>query len=220
MACSRSHSPLRSTRSPRPTVIAHPRSGDRQSLGSPPIAFQEWIRPMENKAFQYQPTCSATDCTNAAAYKVAAPWSNGTSRELKNYGLACEQHRDSLLAAGPGASQGPQARRRRDRRTGRALSARGGQTRCRAASSPRPLSTTTDTAPGPGSANRGATPAATVKDDGRLLTGRTPPCNPRQRFPRRETDTAAPRPAQPPGWHSYRPWPLRLRVRSALRIRP
>ncbi len=27
-----------------------------------------------------------------------ASWSNGKSRELKNYGLACEAHRDSQLA--------------------------------------------------------------------------------------------------------------------------
>jgi hypothetical protein len=53
---------------------------------------------MEKNAFQYQPTCSASNCTNPAVYKVAAPWSNGTSRELKNYGLACEAHRDSQLA--------------------------------------------------------------------------------------------------------------------------
>jgi hypothetical protein len=29
---------------------------------------------------------------------VAASWSDGTSRELKNYGTACEPHRDELLA--------------------------------------------------------------------------------------------------------------------------
>ena len=53
---------------------------------------------MEKNAFHYQPSCSAPDCTSPAVYKVAAPWSNGTSRELKNYGLACEAHRDSQLA--------------------------------------------------------------------------------------------------------------------------
>jgi len=30
-------------------------------------------------------------------YKIAAAWSDGTSRELKNYGLACESHRLSQL---------------------------------------------------------------------------------------------------------------------------
>ena len=53
---------------------------------------------MEKKSFQYEPTCSAPNCGKAALYKVAAPWSNGTSRELKNYGLACDEHRDSQLA--------------------------------------------------------------------------------------------------------------------------
>jgi hypothetical protein len=53
---------------------------------------------MEKKAFHYQPTCSAANCDKPAAYKIAAPWSSGASRELKNYGLACEAHRDSQLA--------------------------------------------------------------------------------------------------------------------------
>jgi len=53
---------------------------------------------MEKSTFRYQPACSAPNCTGVAVYKVAAPWSNGTSRELKTYGLACEAHRDSLLA--------------------------------------------------------------------------------------------------------------------------
>lgn len=48
--------------------------------------------------FHYQPMCSAPNCGKAAVFKVAAPWSNGTSHELKNYGLACEIHRDSQLA--------------------------------------------------------------------------------------------------------------------------
>ena len=50
------------------------------------------------KVFLYSPTCSAPACEEFALFKVAAPWSNGTSHELKNYGLACEGHRDSLLA--------------------------------------------------------------------------------------------------------------------------
>ena len=48
--------------------------------------------------FQYEPTCSAQGCESLALYKVAAPWSDGISHELKNYGLACEAHRTSLLA--------------------------------------------------------------------------------------------------------------------------
>ena len=53
---------------------------------------------MEQPEFHYQPRCSATHCDKPAFFKVAAPWSNGTSHELKNYGLACESHRDSMLA--------------------------------------------------------------------------------------------------------------------------
>ena len=53
---------------------------------------------MDKMTFQYTPTCSAPRCDQPAAYKIAAPWTNGTSHELKNYGLACESHRDSQLA--------------------------------------------------------------------------------------------------------------------------
>jgi hypothetical protein len=54
---------------------------------------------METPPFRYQPTCSAPHCGQPAVYKVAAPWSDGKkSHELKNYGLACEAHRDSQLA--------------------------------------------------------------------------------------------------------------------------
>lgn len=53
---------------------------------------------MEKATFHHQPNCSAPQCNAPAVYKVAAPWSNGKSRELKNYGLACEAHRDSQLA--------------------------------------------------------------------------------------------------------------------------
>jgi hypothetical protein len=53
---------------------------------------------MDSKPFRYQPRCSVQGCDRPAVFKVAAPWSNGTSHELKNYGLACESHRDSQLA--------------------------------------------------------------------------------------------------------------------------
>jgi hypothetical protein len=53
---------------------------------------------MQTKPFHYQPTCSSPRCGKPALFKIAAPWSNGTSRELKSYGLACEDHRDSQLA--------------------------------------------------------------------------------------------------------------------------
>lgn len=53
---------------------------------------------MESKPFHYPPRCASPRCETAAVYKVAAPWSNGSNRELKNYALACEAHRDSQLA--------------------------------------------------------------------------------------------------------------------------
>jgi hypothetical protein len=53
---------------------------------------------MEETPFHYEPKCSVPGCREAAAYKIAAIWSDGTSRELKNYGLACETHRESQLA--------------------------------------------------------------------------------------------------------------------------
>lgn len=52
---------------------------------------------VEDRCFHYRPRCSAPDCEEAATYKVGAIWTDGTSRELKNYGLACEVHRDSLF---------------------------------------------------------------------------------------------------------------------------
>ncbi len=48
--------------------------------------------------FHYVPTCRAQGCNAPARYRIAAPWSDGTSSELKNYGLACENCRDLLLA--------------------------------------------------------------------------------------------------------------------------
>ena len=52
---------------------------------------------MEVLEFQYVPRCSTTGCDQPAGFKVAALWSNGTSRELKNYGLACDDHRQAQL---------------------------------------------------------------------------------------------------------------------------
>jgi hypothetical protein len=49
----------------------------------------------EESTFHYRPRCSAKNCEQPATFKVAAVWSDGTSRELKNYGLACEAHRQS-----------------------------------------------------------------------------------------------------------------------------
>lgn len=53
---------------------------------------------MDAETFRYQPRCSIPGCGQPALYKVAAAWSDGTSRELKNYGTACEAHRNELLA--------------------------------------------------------------------------------------------------------------------------
>jgi hypothetical protein len=51
------------------------------------------------RPFRYRAGCSTPQCDNPAVYKIAASWSDGSSRELKNYGLACEQHCDRELAA-------------------------------------------------------------------------------------------------------------------------
>ena len=54
---------------------------------------------MENRSGSTtSPSATPPRCGQPAVYKVAAPWSNGTSHELKNYGLACETHRGSQLA--------------------------------------------------------------------------------------------------------------------------
>jgi hypothetical protein len=56
----------------------------------------------DSGSFRYCPGCSALACDRPALYKIAAVWSDGTSRELKNYGLACEDHRDLQLSAAQG----------------------------------------------------------------------------------------------------------------------
>ena len=53
---------------------------------------------MDPPAFAYRPTCSSAGCGRDAIYKIAAPWSFGAGRELKNYGLSCEEHRAEVLA--------------------------------------------------------------------------------------------------------------------------
>jgi hypothetical protein len=52
---------------------------------------------VDSERFRYQPTCSTPGCDRPALFKVAAAWSDGTSREMKNYGTVCEEHRDTLL---------------------------------------------------------------------------------------------------------------------------
>ncbi len=51
----------------------------------------------EEQVFCYRPRCSHPSCNQPALFKVGAVWSDGTSRELKNYGLTCETHRQSQL---------------------------------------------------------------------------------------------------------------------------
>jgi hypothetical protein len=52
---------------------------------------------MDETNFRYATACSFPDCPNPPRRKVAASWSYGPLRELKNYGLACEEHLDFLL---------------------------------------------------------------------------------------------------------------------------
>lgn len=47
--------------------------------------------------FHYRPECHVGGCPTAARYKLASSWTNGTVRELKCYGLACEEHLPRLL---------------------------------------------------------------------------------------------------------------------------
>ena len=75
----------------------------------------------DSRSFRYRPGCSAPGCDRPALYKIAAIWSDGTSRELKNYGLACENHRDLQLSAARGRLPLTQALRRRVGWPGRAL---------------------------------------------------------------------------------------------------
>jgi hypothetical protein len=58
------------------------------------------------KPFHYRPGCSANQCPKPAVYKIAATWSDGSSGELKNYGLACEQHREEQLSVARRHHQG------------------------------------------------------------------------------------------------------------------
>jgi hypothetical protein len=60
--------------------------------------FVGWMNPLvDEPTFHYSVPCSTPGCSAAPRYKIAAPWSDGPLRELKNYGLCCEEHRESLL---------------------------------------------------------------------------------------------------------------------------
>lgn len=56
----------------------------------------------ESTRFEYRPACLVRGCSAPALYKIAATWSYGTSRELKNYGTVCETHRLEQLEAARG----------------------------------------------------------------------------------------------------------------------
>jgi hypothetical protein len=53
---------------------------------------------MDETTFHYSIACSSPGCPEIPRYRIAAPWSDGPLREWKNYGLACESHRQALLA--------------------------------------------------------------------------------------------------------------------------
>ncbi len=57
---------------------------------------------MDEPTFRYSKTCSTPGCLEPPRYKIAAPWSDGPLRELKNYGLACEAHLEALLTRARG----------------------------------------------------------------------------------------------------------------------
>jgi hypothetical protein len=48
--------------------------------------------------FEYEPRCSFRGCARPARYKIAAVWTDGKFRELKPYGLACEEHREEVVS--------------------------------------------------------------------------------------------------------------------------
>jgi hypothetical protein len=47
----------------------------------------------------YRLDCYAKACPREATYKIAAAWSDGVTRELKTYSLACEQCLPELYRA-------------------------------------------------------------------------------------------------------------------------
>src|SRR5262249_34409696 len=72
---------------------------DVENRGGPVRARRAWGADAmaEGRHFHYAPKCSDPGCGQPAGYKIGAVWSDGTSRELKNYGLACEAHREAQL---------------------------------------------------------------------------------------------------------------------------
>lgn len=54
--------------------------------------------PNDPETFHYRPECHVVGCQSGPRYKLAAPWTNGASSELKSYGLTCEEHLPERLA--------------------------------------------------------------------------------------------------------------------------
>ena len=52
--------------------------------------------------------CSSPGCIEEAAYKLAAPWSDGRFSELKTYGLACPDHLGDVFRASESRRQAHQ----------------------------------------------------------------------------------------------------------------
>ncbi len=46
---------------------------------------------------KYPVNCGGADCVAVAAFKIAAQWTDGTTRELKTYFLSCQECLKSLL---------------------------------------------------------------------------------------------------------------------------
>jgi len=51
---------------------------------------------MDQVSFRYTVACTVGGCPDPPRYKVEAAWSYGPLREFKNYGLACEGHREAV----------------------------------------------------------------------------------------------------------------------------
>lgn len=54
----------------------------------------------------YVVRCTMPGCPEVARYKIAAEWSDGTTKELKTYGLACEAHLEVLFRRSRDKQQG------------------------------------------------------------------------------------------------------------------
>jgi hypothetical protein len=45
----------------------------------------------------YLVLCTTEGCKTPAQYKIAAVWSDGSTEELKTYGLCCDEHLEAQL---------------------------------------------------------------------------------------------------------------------------